>query len=135
MVLKKESKIDNNILIIDASKGFIKVGNKNQLQASDIKKISDTIINRKTIDKYSRLVSLEEIRSNDYNLNIPRYVDSNEKTETWDLYSLMFGGIPNTELETLSIYWNEFPNLKKELFKEVNSSYKKLKHDKIKKEK
>src|SRR5690554_5850785 len=82
MVLKKESKKSNDILIIDASKGFIKVGNKNQLRASDIKKITDTVINKEEIERYSRVVSIEEIRQNDYNLNIPRYVDSSEPTET-----------------------------------------------------
>src|SRR5690554_2074968 len=96
MVLKKESKKNNDILMIDASKGFIKVGNKNQLRASDIKKITDTVRSRESIDKFSRVVSLDEIRENDYNLNIPRYVDSSEPTESWDIYSLMFGGIPKS---------------------------------------
>jgi type I restriction enzyme M protein len=127
MVLKKGSKANNDILMIDASKGFIKVGNKNQLRASDIKKITDAVINRESIDKFSRVVSLEEIRMNDYNLNIPRYVDSSEATETWDIYSLMFGGIPKEEVRTLEKYWKSFPTLKKELFEENNDSYVSLK--------
>ena len=121
MVLKKESKKSNDILIIDASKGFIKVGNKNQLRASDIKKITDTVINKEEIERYSRVVSIEEIRQNDYNLNIPRYVDSSEPAESWDIYSLMFGGIPK-KLKW-SKYWEAFPNLKNELFEEVNDAY------------
>ena len=128
MVLKKY-KTNNDILIIDASKGFIKVGNKNQLQASDIKKIADTVIERKTIGKFSRVVSLEEIRENDYNLNIPRYVDSSEPSESWDIYSLMFGGIPKTEIKSLDKYWETFPSLREDLFAEINPSYVTLKHD------
>lgn len=132
MVLKKESKKSNDILIIDASKGFIKVGNKNQLRASDIKKITDTVINKEEIERYSRVVSIEEIRQNDYNLNIPRYVDSSEPAESWDIYSLMFGGIPKKEIESLSKYWEAFPNLKNELFEEVNDAYVSLKQENIK---
>lgn len=132
MVLKKESKKSNDIFIIDASKGFIKVGNKNQLRASDIKKITDTVINKEEIERYSRVVSIEEIRQNDYNLNIPRYVDSSEPAESWDIYSLMFGGIPKKEIESLSKYWEAFPNLKNELFEEVNDAYVSLKQDDIK---
>ncbi|MFA7076703.1 MAG: type I restriction-modification system subunit M [Candidatus Izemoplasmatales bacterium] len=132
MVLKKSSKENNDVLIIDASKGFTKVGNKNQLKASDIKKITDAVINRETIDKFSRVVNIEEIRSNDYNLNIPRYVDSSNESETWDIYSIMHGGIPKTELKTLDKYWDTFPSLKNDLFNELNSSYVHVKSDDVK---
>ena len=132
MVLKKSSKKDNNILIIDASKGFEKVGNKNQLRASDIKKITDTVIHRRQIDKFSRVVSIDEIRENEYNLNIPRYVDSSEETESWDIYSLMNGGIPKQELMRLDKYWKTFPSLFNDLFKEKNHSYVILKDENIK---
>lgn len=129
MVLKKESKKTNDILVIDASKGFIKVGSKNQLRASDIKKISDVVIHRESIDKFSRVVSIDEIRKNDYNLNIPRYVDSSEASETWDIYSLMFGGIPKSEVKSLEKYWKVFPSLKEELFDDINERYVSLKHE------
>lgn len=132
MVLKKSSKKNNDILIIDASKGFIKVGNKNQLRASDIKKITDTVIHRESIEKFSRVVSIEEIRNNDYNLNIPRYVDSSNESESWDIYSLMFGGIPKSEVKSLDKYWEAFPSLNKNLFDDINESYVSLKHDDIK---
>ena len=132
MVLKKSSKENNDVLIIDASKGFTKVGNKNQLKASDIKKITDAVINRESIDKFSRVVSIEEIRSNDYNLNIPRYVDSSKESETWDIYSIMHGGIPKTELKALDKYWDTFPSLKNDLFNEMNSSYVHVKSDDVK---
>jgi type I restriction enzyme M protein len=132
MVLKKSSKENNDVLIVDASKGFVKVGNKNQLRASDIRKITDAVIHRETIDKFSRVVSIEEIRSNDYNLNIPRYVDSSDESETWDIYSIMHGGIPKHELKSLNKYWEAYPSLKDDLFVELNNSYVTLKNEDIK---
>ena len=115
MILRQERK-NTDVLIIDASKGFVKEGKNNKLRASDIKRITDTYINREDTDKYSRKISREEIRNNDYNLNIPRYIDSSEKAENWDIYASMFGGIPKTELEELNKYWSAFPNLKNDLF-------------------
>lgn len=122
MVLRQK-RPNTDVLIIDASKGFVKVGKNNKLQASDIKKIVDTVIKRETTPKYSKVVSKEEIRANEYNLNIPRYVDSSEEQESWDIYASMFGGIPNEEIDKLNCYWSAFPELKKELFKSVNSAY------------
>ncbi len=122
MVLKQ--KRDNtDVLIIDASKGFVKEGKNNKLRASDIKKIVDVVVDRKDIEKYSKKVSREEIRANDYNLNIPRYVDSSEKAESWDVYASMFGGIPKSELAELNAYWDAFPNLNKELFADSDIPY------------
>ena len=122
MVLRQK-RPNTDVLIIDASKGFIKVGKNNKLQASDIKKIVDTVVKRETTPKYSKVVSKEEIRANEYNLNIPRYVDSSDEQESWDIYASMFGGIPNEEIDKLNCYWSAFPELKKELFKSVNSAY------------
>ena len=127
MVLKKQSKKDTNIQIIDASKGFIKEGKNNKLRACDIKKIVDCVIKRENIDKFSRVVSREEIRNNDYNLNIPRYVDSNEEQEHYDIYASMFGGIPSVELDKFNKIWNTFPELKNKLFEKVNEKYYKIK--------
>ena len=115
MVLKQQ-RTNTDVLIVDASKGFIKVGKDNQLQASDIKKISDAIINRESIDKYARLVTQQQVREQNYNLNIPRYVDSSDDAPTWDIYATMFGGIPQHEIESLQRYWQAFPNLKDTLF-------------------
>ena len=126
MVLKK-NKSNTDIQIIDASKGFIKDGKNNKLRACDIKKIVDAVINRVDIPKFSKVVSRDEIRENDYNLNIPRYVDSSEEAETYDIYASMFGGIPNTELNKLDNYFTEFPNLKNDLFNKLNDSYFELK--------
>ena len=131
MVLKQKRK-NTDVLIIDASKGFVKEGKNNKLRACDIKKIVDTIKNRCTIDKFSRVVTRDEIRSNDYNLNIPRYVDSSEKPESWDIYASMFGGIPNSEINELEDYWKVFPSLKNELFKANNVQYSCFKSNKLK---
>ena len=122
MVLKQ--KRDNtDVLIIDASKGFVKEGKNNKLRACDIKKITDAIKDRKNIEMFCRVVSRDEIRANEYNLNIPRYVDSSEKAESWDIYASMFGGVPEKELSDLNHYWDAFPSLKNDLFKQVNDSY------------
>lgn len=122
MILKKR-RSNHDVLIVDASKGFAKEGKNNKLRACDIKKIVDTVVKRESIDHFSKVVSKEEIRRNDYNLNIPRYVDSSEKAESWDIYASMFGGIPISELEDLKEYWTAFPNLKRDLFKQTSSAY------------
>lgn len=131
MVLKQKRSV-TDVLIIDASKGFAKVGKNNQLRASDIKRIADTVKNRQTIEKFSKVVSREEIRANEYNLNIPRYVDSSEETETWDIYASMFGGFPMTEINQLDKFWTVFPNLKKDLFEQVSAGYCQLTVENIK---
>lgn len=131
MVLRQKRE-NTDILIVDASKGFEKVGKSNKLRACDIRKIVDTVTGRLDIDKYSRKISREEIRQNDYNLNIPRYVDSSEEAETWDLYASMFGGIPETELSRMQDYWQNFPSLKGELF-DTDGNYANLKASDIKK--
>jgi len=115
--------INNDVLIIDASKGFTKDGNKNKLREKDIKKILDTIFNRVSIDKYSKIVRKEEIIANDYNLNIPRYVDSSIPEDYDDIYGSMFGGIPNEEINVLKEYWDTFPTLKNQIFKNKNIPY------------
>lgn len=122
MVLRQKRE-NNDVLIIDASKGFEKSGKNNVLRARDIKKIVDAVIARKDVEKFSKVVSLEEIRANEYNLNIPRYVDSSEKPESWDIYATMFGGIPQKELMELHEYWEAFPNLQGALFTPLNEVY------------
>ena len=122
MVLKQKRE-NTDTLIIDASKGFEKVGKNNKLRASDIKRIVDAIINREDIPKFCKKVSRETIRENGYNLNIPRYVDSSEKPESWDIYASIFGGIPMSEVMELDEYWKAFPSLQSELFDMINGSY------------
>lgn len=132
MVLRQKRE-ESDVLFIDASKGFTKVGKTNKLMASDIKKIVDTVTTRpKKIEKYSRLVTKKEIRENGYNLNIPRYVDSSEVPETWDIYATMFGGIPNSEIELLQDYWLAFPQLRNSLFSNDGTPYSTLAAENIK---
>ena len=131
MVLKQRRE-NTDVLIIDASKGFVKEGKNNKLRASDIKRISDTVIRRESVEKYAKVVDREEIRANEYNLNIPRYVDFSESAESWDVYASMFGGIPASEIETFQEYWDAFPDLKNELFQNSESPYLELKKDDIK---
>ena len=115
MVLKK-NRGNEGVLIIDASKGFVKDGKQNKLRACDIKKIADTYRERKEIPGFSRVVTRDEIRHNEYNLNIPRYVDSSEAPVKYDIYATMFGGIPNNEIADLKEYWDAFPSLQAEVF-------------------
>ena len=122
MVLKQKRQ-NTDVLIIDASRGFIKEGKNNKLQASDIKRIADTVAARIGVPKYSRVVSREEIRENEYNLNIPRYVDSSEAPESWDIYSSIFGGVPKKEIEDLSDYWDAFTGLKATLFEKISKEH------------
>lgn len=125
MVLKQR-RSNTDVLIVDASKGFVKEGKNNKLRASDIKKIVDVVTTRQSVDKFSRVVSRDEIRSNDYNLNIPRYVDSSEDAESWDIYASMFGGIPMAEIDKLERYWQAFPNLKNSILQKTSPAYYKL---------
>ena len=132
MVLKQHRASDD-VLIIDASKGFVKDGKQNKLRACDIKKIADTVRDRKDVHGFSRRVSREEIRQNGYNLNIPRYVDSSEAAEQYDIYATMFGGIPNAEIDALQKYWEAFPTLRSDLFKpELDKPYSVLKVEDVK---
>ncbi|MDO8713703.1 MAG: type I restriction-modification system subunit M [Polynucleobacter sp.] len=123
ILVLKQKREKSNVLIVDASKGFAKEGKSNKLRACDIKKICDTVIGRQSITSYSRVVAKDEIRDNGYNLNIPRYVDSSEPAESWDLYASMFGGIPQGELDDLDIYWQAFPSLRAELFTDNGTPY------------
>lgn len=131
MVLKQ--KRDNtDVLMIDASKGFTKEGKNNKLRASDIKKIADAVAKRESIKKYASLVSRDTIRKNEYNLNIPRYVDSFDDSEKWDIYASMFGGIPVSELDELEAYWAAFPDLREAVFTSTGTPYVEVSSDDLK---
>jgi len=132
MVLRQK-RTNSDVLIVDASKGFIKVGKNNKLRASDIKRIADTVIQRETNPKFSKVVTRDKIRENEYNLNIPRYVDSSESAESWDIYASMFGGIPGKELNELNLFWQAFPGLWDALFLKTSSDYAALKVQDVKK--
>ena len=132
MVLKQK-RSNTDVLIVDASKGFIKVGKNNKLRASDIKRIVDVVTKRESVQKFSKVVSRDEIRKNEYNLNIPRYVDSSEAAESWDIYASMFGGLPLSEIDELKEYWIAFPELRNALFENTSSAYCNLRVENIKK--
>lgn len=123
IVVLRRRREENDVLIVDASRGFVKDGKNNKLRASDIRRITDAVTERRDVEKFSRLVSLDEIRANDYNLNIPRYVDSAEQAESWDIYASMFGGIPAAELDSLAPFWQALPGLKESLFCRGENGY------------
>ncbi|MBO6215666.1 MAG: type I restriction-modification system subunit M, partial [Lachnospiraceae bacterium] len=134
MVLKKKRE-DDNILFVDASGEYIKEGNKNRLRQRDVRRIVDTVIQRKREEKgFSRLVEYDEIEKNDFNLNIPRYVKSDEKTGSGDIYAMMFGGIPDSEIDggSLSELWEHFPGLRRQLFESTEKGFSTLKTQDVK---
>jgi len=117
---KEDAEHRKGVFMIDAGKGFMKDGNKNRLREQDIHQIVDVFNNQKEIAKYSRLIPLAEIKGakNDYNLNIPRYIDSQEKEDIQDIEAHLKGGIPNRDIEDLDNYWKVYPTLKTNLFKQ-----------------
>src|SRR6266699_3235127 len=117
VVLDKENAASRSgIFMIDDSKGFVKDGNKNRLLVENIHKIVDVFNKQIELPKYSRMVSVAEIAANDYNLNIPRYIDSSEAEDLHDIEAHLLGGIPNPDIDALDIYWQVFPTLKQQLF-------------------
>lgn len=126
VILDKENAVGRTgVFMIDASKGFIKDGNKNRLRSQDIHKIVDTFNKQLAIERYSRMVPMSEIADpkNDYNLNIPRYIDSSEPEDLQDLDAHINGGIPDRDLDALSEYWESFPELRGQLFKQNRPGY------------
>lgn len=117
IVLDKEDALNRQgIFMIDASKGFVKDGNKNRLREQDFHKIVDIFNKQLEVPKYSRMVSIQEIEANEYNLNIPRYIDSQEEEDIQDIEAHLLGGIPKLDIEALSDYWQVYPTLQQELF-------------------
>lgn len=126
LVLDKErARERTGVFMIDASHGFVKDGPKNRLRSQDIHKIVDIFNNQVDIERYSRMVSLAEIanESNDYNLNIPRYIESSEPEDIQDLHAHLHGGIPDREVDALGEYWEAFPSLHATLFKANRPGY------------
>ena len=123
IIVLRQERERNDVLMIDASKHFIKVGKNNHLQASDIKRIVDCVTHRRELPKFSRIVPKAEIVANGYNLNIPRYVDSAEPTEQWDIFATIHGGIPKAELAQFADYWAAFDGLQTALFTDNGTPY------------
>ena len=116
---KENAQARTGIFMIDASKGFMKDGNKNRLRAQDLHKIVDVFNRQYELSRYARMVPVAEIAdpTNDYNLNIPRYIDSGEPEDLHDLDAHLSGGIPNRDIDDLEAYWTIFPSLRQALFK------------------
>lgn len=123
IIVLRQERERNDVLMIDASKHFIKVGKNNHLQASDIKRIVDCVTHRWELPKFSRIVPKAEIVANGYNLNIPRYVDSADAPEKWDIYASIHGGIPKAELAQFAPYWQAFDGLQESLFTDNGTPY------------
>lgn len=130
MVLKKQRSHDD-VLFIDASQGFIKDGKNNLLRARDIERIVDTVYARRDVEHFARVVSRDEIRANDYNLNIPRYVSATLPLESVDFFATVNGGIPVSEIDALADYWDVLPGLREALFDENNNGYATIRTDDI----
>jgi len=132
IVLDKENANSRTgIFMIDASKGFMKDGNKNRLRHQDIHKIVDVFNRQLELPHYSRMVSVAEIaEKNDYNLNIPRYIDSTEPEDLHDIAAHLLGGIPDRDIDALKDYWQVFPTLKQQLFASgLHTNYSELQVD------
>ena len=122
LIDKENSSSRKSVFIVDASKGFIKDGNKNRLREMDIHKIIDVVSHQKEIENYSKIVALKEIEHNDFNLNIPRYIDSGDIEDLHDIEAHLLGDIPNSDIDKFSDYWNVLPSLKSILFTPANRS-------------
>ncbi|ANR62368.1 DNA restriction-modification system, DNA methylase [Corynebacterium glutamicum ZL-6] len=125
---KKDAANRTGIFMIDASKGFEKDGPKNRLRPRDMRKVIDTYLAGEEIERYARMVPLSEISDakNNYNLNIPRYIDTSEPEDIQDLEAHLKGGIPNRDLDALGEYWDAFPKLRSELFRPLREGYSEL---------
>lgn len=130
---KENAAARKGIFMVDARKGFIKDGNKNRLREQDIHKIVDVFNKQLEVTKYSRMVSLDEIERNEYNLNIARYIDSKDEEDIQNIEAHLLGGIPNSDINELNKYWNVYPSLRSVLFTESNRpGYSNLKIEKSK---
>ena len=120
---KADAATRKEIFMIDASKGYMKDGNKNRLLSQDIHKVVDVFTKQIELERYSRKVALSEIASNDYNLNIPRYIDSSEAEDLHDLSAHLQGGIPNRDIDALAKFWQAFPSVRAALFAPAREGY------------
>jgi len=122
---KENAQARTGVFMVDASKGFMKDGAKNRLRSQDIHRIVDVFTNQIEVDRYSRMVPTSEIAdpTNDFNLNISRYIDSSEPEDLQDLHAHLHGGIPQRDIDALSHYWDAFPHLRAQLFKPNRPGY------------
>ena len=127
---KEEAHTRKGIFFVDASRGFLKDGNKNRLRDMDIHKIVDVFNRRHDVAHYSRMVGFEEIEKNGFNLNIPRYIDGGQTEEIQDIEGHLRGGIPAADIDALQPYWMVCPQLRQTLLKDNRPGYLDLAVDK-----
>lgn len=127
---KKDAAARRGIFVIDAAQGFMKDGPKNRLRSQDIHKIVDAFNNQIAIPGFSRMVPYEKIEENDYNLNLPRYIDSQKAEDKQDIEAHLKGGIPTADIDALNAYWDVCPGLKAALFADNRPGYMDLTVDK-----
>jgi len=123
VVDKQDAHTRKGIFMIDASAGFMKDGPKNRLRAQDIHRIVDVFNKRLDVPKYSRMVSVDEIEKNEFNLNLPRYIDSQQAEDRQDIEGHLKGGIPKADVDALQRYWDLCPTLRRSLFKANRPGY------------
>jgi type I restriction enzyme M protein len=126
LIDKENANNRKGIFMIDAGKGFMKDGNKNRLREQDIRKITDVFNAQLEIAGFSRMVSVAEIEGNEFNLNIPRYIESQETEDIQDIEAHLKGGIPNVDIDALSNFWQIFSTLRASLFDKLNNKYSNL---------
>ncbi|HPQ95227.1 MAG: type I restriction-modification system subunit M [Thiothrix sp.] len=122
LIDKEDAHTRKGIFMLDASKGFMKDGPKNRLREMDMHRIVDVFNKRTEVDGYSRMVSHDEIEKNEFNLNIPRYIDSSEAEDLQDIEAHLLGGIPNRDVAALRDYWEVLPGIRSSLFQVAERS-------------
>jgi type I restriction enzyme M protein len=120
---KQHAATRDGVFMIDASRGFIKDGNKNRLRAQDIHRIVDLFTRQTEVPGYARRVPLDEIAANDYNLNLPRYIDASEPEDLHDLEAHLKGGIPVRDIDAIDRFWRVFPRVRAALFEPARPGY------------
>jgi type I restriction enzyme M protein len=123
---KKDTQARRGIYMIDASKGFVKDGNKNRLRERDIHRIVDAWQGKEEIEKFARMVGMNEIVANDYNLNLPRYISTAAAEDKQDIEAHLKGGMPEVDIEAMSDYWSVCPSLRAALFVDERPGYHRL---------
>jgi type I restriction enzyme M protein len=123
VVDKEDAHTRKGIFMLDASAGYLKDGSKNRLRAMDIHKIVDVFNRRLELPKYSRMVGIDEIEKNEFNLNIPRYIDGQQAEDIQDIEGHLRGGIPTADVDALQCYWAVCPRLQQKLFKDNRPDY------------
>ncbi len=120
---KQEAHTRKGIFLVDASSGYAKDGPKNRLRAQDIHRIVDVFNRQLDVPRFSRLVPFEEIEKNDFNLNLPRYIDSQQEEDLQDIDAHLRGGVPVRDIDSLAPYWAVCPTLREALFKPNRPGY------------